>query len=223
MTKPQSCPRAVIFDLDGTLVSSACEIATALERTFRELGRMPLPLAEVEKLIGRGVPSLVERALRRDPRPAPLLADVVERFERHYGDTVGSEATLFPGALEALDLLEAASIPRAVVTNKPRIFTERLLVRLGVARRFGTVVAGDDGLPKKPAPDMLLAAARALGCGIGEVVMLGDSDHDIASARNAGCAVWCVPYGYNEGRPPESLACDRLVPDLAAAARAIVA
>lgn len=221
MTNPHAAFRAVIYDLDGTLVSSACEIATALELTFREVGRAPLALADVEKLIGRGVPSLVERSLAREATPHPPLADVIAAFERHYAATVGTQAPLFEGARESLEILEAAGIPRAVVTNKPRFFTLKLLERLGVASRFQAIVAGDDGLPKKPAPDMLHAAIRQLGAEVATTVMLGDSDHDIASARNAGCAVWCVPYGYNEGRPPESLKCDRLVRDLAEAARAI--
>jgi phosphoglycolate phosphatase len=214
--------RAVIFDLDGTLVDSAGEIASALGRTLRELERPPLPRDEVEALIGRGVRSLVERALQRVGAPATALEAALERFEAHYAATVGTEAILFPGVSEGLALLGRAGVGMAVVTNKPRYFTEQLLQRLGVEEAFGAVVAGDDGIQRKPAGDMLLAAARELGCDIDSAIMIGDSDNDILAARDAGCAVWCVPYGYNEGRPPEALACDRLVASVEEAARLLV-
>jgi phosphoglycolate phosphatase len=211
---------AVIFDLDGTLVDSAGEIATALNRLLAELGLPPLPRAAVEALIGRGVRSLVERALQQLGAPASVHLDhAVERFEELYAGTVGTAATLFPGVQAGLVQLERAGIPMGVVTNKPRFFTEQLLQRLGVEDMFGAVVAGDDGIKRKPAGDMLLAAARDLGCDIDSALMVGDSDNDILAAREAGCVVWCVPYGYNEGRPPEALACDRLVESVVDVAR----
>jgi phosphoglycolate phosphatase len=123
--------------------------------------------------------------------------------------------------LPGLERLRAGGLAMAVVTNKPRFFTMRLLERLGVARFFGAVVAGDDGLRPKPHGDMLVAACGKLGHPASATLMLGDSGNDIEAARAAGCRVWCVPYGYNEGRPPESLACDRLVPTIEAAARLV--
>lgn len=221
MIIPKS-PQAVIFDLDGTLVDSSGEIAEALERTFSELGLRALSRDKVETLIGKGVAVLVDRALAivgdgRDRAP------VVERFERHYGQTVGTSAELFAGVLPGLDLLHRARRPLAVVTNKPRSFTERLLDRLHVRALFAAIVAGDDGIRRKPAPDMLLEACRRMGTAAGETLMLGDSDNDVVAARAAGCPVWCVPYGYNEGRSPETLTCDRLVPTVEEAAREILA
>jgi phosphoglycolate phosphatase len=119
-------------------------------------------------------------------------------------------------------MLEGRGVPMAVVTNKPRYFTLQLLERLDVARHFVTVIAGDDGHAKKPAPDMLVAAARALRVAAREALMIGDSDNDTVAARAAGCPVWCVRHGYTEGRPPESLDCDRLVDTVDEAARLIV-
>lgn len=215
--------RAVIFDLDGTLVDSAGEIAAALNRTLEELGRAPLPRPQVEALIGRGVKVLVERALRIARVGSTPLDEAVARFERHYAARVGTEAQLYPGVREGLLQLEAAKIPMAVVTNKPRFFTERLLERLGVASFFATCVAGDDGISRKPAGDMLLAAARHMGVDIDSVLMVGDSENDVLAARDAGCVAWCVPYGYNEGRPVDTLDADRIVEDLAQAARLLLA
>lgn len=222
MIIPERRIRAIIFDLDGTLVDSAGEIASALNATLYELGLPSLPLERVQALIGRGVRSTVERAL------AQLHANhdvdsAVERFEAHYADVVGKEAKLFAGVLPGLERLHATSHALAVVTNKPRFFTVKLLQRLEVDRFFSAVVAGDDGIRRKPHGDMLAAACERMGTTRTETLMLGDSANDIAAARAAGCRVWCVPYGYNEGRPPESLDCDRIVPTIEAAAKLIEA
>jgi phosphoglycolate phosphatase len=205
--------RAVLFDLDGTLADTAGEIALALARTFASLGVPALPESEVRALIGRGIPSLVERALARHGAAAQA-AIAIERFEQAYAQTVGTTATLYPGAAASIERLAAAGLPLGVVTNKARAFSVRLLDKLGVAPRFAAVVCGDDGWPKKPAADMMLAACAQLGSTPAETLLLGDSANDVLAARAAGCPVWCVPYGYTEGRPVETLGADRLVADL---------
>jgi phosphoglycolate phosphatase len=215
--------RAVIFDLDGTLMDTACEIDAALARTFLELGVPRLATPDVVALIGRGVRSLVERALAMQAARGVELDAAVHRFEAHYAQLVGTEAGLFPGVAEGLELLRRTQRTLGVVTNKPRYFTERLLARAGVASHFVAVVAGDDGIRRKPAGDMLEAACTKMGSRPGETLMLGDSDNDVLAARAAGCPVWCVPYGYNEGRPPEAMACDRLVATVEEAARLLIA
>jgi phosphoglycolate phosphatase len=215
--------RAVIFDLDGTLVDSAGEIAAALASTFRSLGLEPLALHEVERLIGKGVRVLVERGLELRGAQRVDLDDAAARMESFYGEVVGHEAKLYAGVREGLERLRQARIPMALVTNKPRYFTLELLDRLRVREFFAAVVAGDDGLPAKPRGDMLVHAARELGFEPAGTLMIGDSANDAAAARNAGCPVWCVRYGYTEGLPPETLDCDRLVDDIDQAARFIVA
>lgn len=211
--------QAVIFDLDGTLIDTAGEIATALELTFSELGLAKVPRHVVETLIGKGVVSLVERALvfvaTTHQHPAP----VVERFEAHYEQTVGTGSELYAGVMPGLQALRARGVPMAVVTNKPRYFTEKLLAGLAIAEYFKTIVAGDDGFRRKPHGDMLLAACERMESKPASTLMLGDSDNDIVAAREAGCLVWCVRYGYNEGRTPETLKCDRLVATVEEAVR----
>lgn len=215
--------RAVIFDLDGTLMDTSDEIAAALARTFADAELPPLPKKAVEALIGRGIPSLVERALAQVGAPALELGEVVERFEGHYARIVGTASHLFPGVLPGLQALARAEVPMGVVTNKSRYFTEKLLVRAGIAGFFAAVVAGDDGIRRKPHGDMLLAACERMGSSPAQTLMLGDSDNDILAAREAGCPVWCVPYGYNEGKLPAELACDRLVATVDEAVQRVIA
>jgi phosphoglycolate phosphatase len=216
-------PRGVIFDLDGTLVDSAGEIAEALARTFEGFALEPIARAEVEKMIGRGVRVLVERAFAFRRVTGVDLDDAVAAFEMHYAKTVGRDAALFDGAREAIDALYARGVPMAVVTNKPRYFTLQLLATLGVDHFFGCVIAGDDGIVRKPAGDMLIEAARRMGCQPAQALMVGDSDNDVTAARNAGCPVWCVRHGYNEGRPVEALGADRLLDSLAELPRLLAA
>lgn len=214
--------RAVLFDLDGTLIDTAGEISLALERTFRELNLPPLSKNSVEKLIGRGIASMVQRALAQAGSVDFELTSAIGRFDAHYAQTVATIAELYPGVRAGLDLLRAHAIPLGVVTNKPRHFTERLLDCLQIRPAFAAVVAGDDGLRRKPHGDMLLAACAQLTAPAEDTLMIGDSANDVDAARAAGCHVWCVPYGYNEGRPAQTLACDRAIATVVEAARLVV-
>ena len=213
---------AVLIDLDGTLVDTAGEIGRALTRTLTDSGIAPLEQEEVVALIGKGVRALVERALARRGATNVDTEAVVERFHEHYRETVATDATLYPGAREGIDILRAAGRKLAVVTNKPRSYSERLLEYLNIASQMDALVAGDDGITRKPAGDMLRVACERMGVQPGEALMLGDSDNDVLAARAAGCPVWCVPYGYNEGRTVDSLGCDRIVATIEEAAKLLI-
>ena len=215
---PVNTIRAVMFDLDGTLVATGGEIAGALNQALADLRLPPLSLAVVETLIGKGVHSMVARALARVGAPAERDA-CIARFEKYYAVAIGTGATLYPGVLPGLQILDAAGYKLGVVTNKPRLFTEQLLSCLAIDTFMSVVVAGDDGWPRKPQGDMLQAACRAVGTTAANTLMIGDSVNDVLAARAAGCPVWCVPYGYNEGRPADTLLCDRMVADVLAAAQ----
>ncbi len=207
-----------MFDLDGTLMDTSSEIAIAIDRTLASLGLPPIGKSRVEALIGRGTRVLVERVLALADAPGVDIEVALHRFEAEYERIVGTDSSLYPGALGGMQRLRDANVPMGVVTNKPRLFTQRLLDQAGATPYLAAVVAGDDGHTRKPAPDMLLAACARMGTDPAATLMLGDSDNDVAAARAAGCPVWCVPYGYNEGKAPEALACDRLVADIGSAA-----
>lgn len=218
--------RAVLFDLDGTLLDTAPDLAAAANAMLDELGLPARDPAVVATYIGKGIPRLVERTLvgalegAADP---DLLGRALPIYERHYERESGRRSVAFPGVLEGLRALDEAGFPLAVITNKAERFTADLLLRTGLEPYFDVVVCGDTVARRKPAPDPVLAACARLRVAPSEALMIGDSTNDVEAARAAGCPIWCVPYGYNEGRPPESLDCDLIVPDLVAAARRIVA
>jgi phosphoglycolate phosphatase len=128
----------------------------------------------------------------------------------------------FPGVIEGLRALHAAGLPLACITNKAERFTVDLLQRTGLDGFFAVVICGDTVARKKPDPEPVLTACARLDVRPADALMIGDSANDVQAARAAGCPVWCVPYGYNEGQPVESLDCDAFVPDLAEAARRLL-
>ena len=210
----------VTFDLDGTLLDTVADLAEACQRMLAELGEPTRSEAEVHSFVGKGMAVLVERCLNRGvPPDAARLAEAIASFRRHYHEVNGRRAKLYPGVLEGLAAFRAAGLRMAVVTNKPEEFTFPLLERTGLAGYFDAVVGGDTTPEKKPHPAPVLHACTLLGVAPGGNLHIGDSANDVASARAAGCAAWCVPYGYNEGEPVDSANCDALVSDLLAAFR----
>jgi phosphoglycolate phosphatase len=217
--------RAVLFDLDGTLLDSAPDLAAAANRMLAELGMAPRDPGVIATYIGKGIPRLVERTLTGAldaTADAALFARALPIYERYYAEESGRRSVPFPGVVDGLRMLREAGLPLACITNKAERFTVDLLERTGLSGFFGAVVCGDTVARKKPDPEPVLAACARLGVRAPEALMIGDSANDVQAARAAGCPVWCVPYGYNEGRPVESLGCDAIVPDLAEAARRLL-
>jgi phosphoglycolate phosphatase len=210
----------VLFDLDGTLLDTASDIARALNLAFGEYDLAPLPVADVSRMIGRGSPMLIESATRARNRAFSEgeKAAILERFFHHYGaleERDESDAQPYAGVREALRRLHDAQIRIAVVTNKHHRFASALLQRLNLMQWVGAVVGGDTCERRKPDPQPLLFACQALGLSPSQVLMVGDSINDVTAARAAGIPVVCVPYGYNEGRDPRTLACDAMIETLA--------
>ena len=210
--------RSVTFDLDGTLVDTVADLAEACRRMLEDLGEPPRSLEEIHRFVGKGMAVLVERCLTRGHPPgAELLHQGIESFRRHYAEVNGAQARIYPGVVEGLNAFRQAGFQMGVVTNKPGQFTETLLERLGLTDYFAVVVSGDTTANKKPHPEPVLHACVVLGSKPPENLHIGDSANDILAARAAGCPIYCVPYGYNEGRPVDSADCDALVSDLVAA------
>lgn len=216
--------RAVLIDLDGTLVDSIPGLSEAARRMMLELGLPPLPQSEVTHYVGKGIGKLVERVLTRSPDGIPepaLFAQSMPVFERHYLDTVAWHCEVYPGVFEGLDAMAARGFLLGCVTNKSGRFAEALLERMELTRYFPVRVAGDTLPVKKPDPAPLLHAANLIGVAPSEMVMIGDSGNDALAARRAGCPVICVSYGYREGADLHSIDADAIVDSLIEADRLI--
>ena len=206
----------VSFDLDGTLVDTAGEIAEAANRALEAHGLPRQPVPELTLLIGHGAHALMRKLLQRvGPLRAtqlpPLDIDaVLASFDRHYTDTTGTLGAPYPGAATTLRRLRQAGVLVACVTNKEARHTHTLLQCHGMAQAFDIVVGGDTLAQKKPHPSVLQHVAAACGVALDAVAHVGDSATDVQAARNAGVAAWAVPWGYNAGEPITTAAPDRI-------------
>jgi phosphoglycolate phosphatase len=212
----------VSFDLDGTLVDTAGEIAEAANRALQQHGLPRQPEAQLALLIGHGAHALMRKLLARLQARVDEAA-VLDSFDRHYADTTGTTGQPYPGAAEALDLLRSRGLRLACVTNKELRHTRRLLQHHRLHDRFDLVIGGDSLPQKKPDAAVLRHVSAALGAPLPAVAHVGDSATDVEAARNAGVRAWAVPYGYNAGRPIAEAGPDMIFPDLLAAARAALA
>lgn len=192
-------PSLIVFDLDGTLIDSAADLAAAINAMLTGFGREPLPVTEVRRMIGDGVAMLVTRALaaRRCEQADP--ADAARIFMQHYESAATSLTTLFPGVAEALRELQAAGIPLALCTNKPARITARILDSLGLAKYFARVTGGDSLPFRKPDPRVLLALLEAFAAVPERSLLVGDSEVDAATAHSAGVAFVLMKHGYRRG------------------------
>lgn len=193
-------PQAILFDLDGTLVDSAPDIATALNALMGELKVSEFPLEDVTIMVGGGVQLLIERALKARGQAADSdrIAMLAARFVELYTPRATDETRLFPGVRDVLENYHNDGVGLGVCTNKPEGVTRMILEALGVADMFGAVIGGDTLDVKKPDPAPLLAALGILECNAQSALMVGDSAADARAARGAALPVILVSYGYTQ-------------------------
>jgi phosphoglycolate phosphatase len=187
-------PKLVLFDLDGTLVDSAPDIAAALNAALAELGQPTYPVSTVTTYVGDGARKLVERAAA--PTPEVDQDRLLERFKAQYAAHVCVSTRVYPGVLEALDAFAARGVPLAVVTNKPGDLARALLRALLIADRFADVVGDGDGYPRKPSPEIAQAVCARHAVAPADALLVGDGLPDVRLARAAGCPVAAVTWGY---------------------------
>lgn len=219
--------RAVLVDLDGTLLDTVPDLAVAANAMLLELRRPELPIETIRSYIGRGVPNLVKRCLagRIDAADEPSMApaDALEIFQRQYHASNGRHSTIYPGVVEGLRKFKAQGLRLACITNKAEAFTLPLLERSGLLGHFEVVVSGDMLPRQKPDPMQLVWICGRFDIRPHEMLLIGDSLNDAKAARAAGCPVFIVPYGYNEGEDVRKLDCDAIVSTLDEAADRIYA
>lgn len=215
--------QAYFFDLDGTLVETAPEIADAVNDTLRYFDWPEVTLQQVNDWIGHGTKALLIQALAcvthtsaAVVRTGPDLQQALPIFDRYYQARCGTRSQLYPHVREVLSALRARGCKLAVVTNKEGRYTETVLRVHGLHDAFDVVVSGDSFPVKKPDPSSVLSCLNRWGLKASQALFVGDSSIDVATARHAGVPVWLLPYGYNMGESVHVCAPDRVIEDFSA-------
>lgn len=188
-----SSVRALIFDLDGTLIDSKQDLIRSVNAMLLETGREPLHEDTVSSYIGHGAPRLVARALG-DRATEEECERALKFFLAHYDEHKLDSTRAYPGVAEALE--ELREFPMVVLTNKPVRVSRKILEGLGLASYFRMVYGGNSFETKKPDPMGAKKILEELSSAPGEALMVGDSEVDVQTARNAGTLAAAVNYGF---------------------------
>jgi N-acetyl-D-muramate 6-phosphate phosphatase len=209
MSPPSPC-RAVLFDLDGTLLDTAGDLAQALDALRAENALPPLGLERIRSFVSHGSSALVR--LGFPSAPEAQFMRLRDRLLELYAEALCVHTRPFPGMIELIARLEHDGTRWGIVTNKPGALTEPLLEAVGLRSRAGVVVSGDTLPERKPHPRPLLHAAERLGIGPRECVYVGDAERDVLAARAAGMRAVVACFGYlGPGDDPRSWPADAWV------------
>jgi len=206
---------AIVWDLDGTLVDSAPDLASALNRVLDKRGFAGHSLSTVRGMIGNGVPKLVERGFNAIGirLETGQLDDLVSLFVQEYRTCATDRTRPYPLVVEVLEQIREMNIPMGVCTNKPEALSRQILEGLSLSGYFSSVVGGDSTSTRKPDPQPLLTCLRQLVTEPASSLMIGDSAVDVNAARAAGVCVGVVPWGYRH-TPIEDLGADFIIHNL---------
>ncbi|WP_295628401.1 phosphoglycolate phosphatase [uncultured Nitrosomonas sp.] len=216
--------KVIMIDLDGTLLDTAEDLALSANLMLKDLGMPEQSTATIRSYIGKGIQKLVKRTLtgQLDAEPdAALFAKALPIYEQHYANNLSVNTRPYPGVVEGIQALQQAGYKLACITNKAEAFTIPLLHATGLFEKFEIVLSGDSLPKKKPDPMPLIHICKHFDAQPHEVLLIGDSLNDAIAARAAGCPVFCVPYGYNEGRDVYELDCDAIVETLLDASKLV--
>ena len=204
MSAPNSRVRAVLFDLDGTLVDSAPDLVGCVQDVMRERGARPLPFRSLRQFVSKGMRGLLTAAYGADFVDSEEYPDVLERCLKLYSGRLADRSRLFPGMRGVLDNLAGRQIPWGVVTNKPEYLTRPLLEAMDLAAECAVAVGGGTTTHTKPHAEPMIFAADRLAVKPRACIMLGDDPRDIQAARAAGMTGLAAAWGYFP--PDEDLA-----------------
>jgi phosphoglycolate phosphatase len=201
----------LLFDLDGTLVDSAPDLAGAANDLRATQGLPPLPYADLRPMVGAGARGMVGVAFGVAPGD-PRFDGLKDAFLARYADRLLQETHVFAAMHPVLDALDAAGLPWGIVTNKAMRFTAPLVEGLGLARRAQVVIAGDTTPHAKPHPAPLLEAARRIGVPAQTCAYVGDDLRDMQAGRAAGMATLAAAWGYlGQGEPLQAWGADQVL------------
>lgn len=203
--------RAVLFDLDGTLIDSAPDLGAAADRLRTNRGLEPLPLHAYRPMAGAGARGMLSVAFGITPEH-PDFPHLREEFFANYERCIHERTEVFAGVPELVAALKQRSLKWGVVTNKMTRFTSLIAQRVALFGGAGTIVSGDSTPYSKPHPAPLLAAAERLGLEPGECIYVGDDERDIQAGRAAGMGTVAAMYGYlGVGASPAGWGADAMI------------
>jgi phosphoglycolate phosphatase len=204
--------KCLLFDLDGTLIDSRDDLADSVNLVLAALKLETLPVETIYDFIGEGVLKLVGRSISaslKQESTTQLLNRGVESFRRIYAERLFNKTRLYKDIVITLKNLDG--FQKAVITNKPYLFTVKILEGLQISQYFAAVAGGDSFPERKPSPVPLLKTAEALGCLPAECLMIGDSRIDIEAGQNAGMKTCGMIYGFRGRRELEKAGADFLI------------
>ena len=203
-------PKAVLFDLDGTLADTAPDLGGALNQLLLEQGHVPMPMDKLRPHVSSGARGLIGAGLGispADPRYAPLQ----QRFLAIYQDALCVGTRLFQGMAEHLDALEAGSMPWGIITNKSQRFAIPLLEQLGLRQRSACIVCGDSARRAKPHGHPMQLASAVIGIAATDCIYVGDDERDVIAGRAVGMRTIIAGWGYlGDGRLPGEWGADAI-------------
>lgn len=185
--------RTVLFDLDGTLIDTAPDMANALNLLLAEEQQPALPFASIRPVVSNGSEALVKLGFGENP---PELDRLKQRYLEIYQANLCVDSKLFAGMAELLQHIEQHHMNWGVVTNKPGWLTEPLMQQIGLAHRAATIVSGDTTLNRKPHPEPMFHACVRAGSEPAQCIYIGDAQRDIEAGNNAGMQTVVAMYGY---------------------------
>ena len=190
--------KALIFDLDGTLVDTAPDLMAATNHALAVAGRPGISDTQLRQFVGHGSMALIKLGLEATgglPEEAEVLS-LQDAFLHHYGNNIVAHSRVFDGVLPLLETAAAHGLKMGVCTNKKEELSHKLLDEIGLAKYFSAVVGGDTLPNMKPNPEPYLEVARRMGVDAATTLMFGDSETDIRTAQNVGVPVIAVSFGY---------------------------
>ena len=197
--------KGIFFDLDGTLFKTAPQLASAVNSMLTDLKMNTLPEEKISNFIGKGADNLIRKSinLSSGKDANEFFVDALDSFHNHY-ELIAHNSLPYDGVMETINFLKTKGFNLACITNKPSIFTDKILYESGLNQYLDLILSGDSLEKMKPDPLPIIYSCKFFNIKTSESIMVGDSMNDVEAGKSAGAYVVTVPYGYQSGEKIDS-------------------